>query len=71
MVKITRKGGVFEVWTKEGANITAYAIIIATGVKQSPVVSTNFEGIFVCADADEGVKVSFSAKKYLEDLGIK
>lgn len=34
VVKINRKGGIFEVLTKEAASVTAYALIIATGIKQ-------------------------------------
>lgn len=34
VVKIARKGGIFEIMTKGQCNITAYAIIIATGIEQ-------------------------------------
>jgi thioredoxin reductase/YHS domain-containing protein len=34
VVKINRKGGIFEVLSKEGTSTTAYAIIIATGIRQ-------------------------------------
>jgi len=98
VVKINRKGGIFELLTKGGDNITAYAIIIATGIKRpkdgacvsntefcrglvkldqrgeimiNPDYSTNVEGIFACGDADEGVKASFSVRKYLQEMGIK
>ena len=72
VVRIKRKGGIFELWTKEGSSITAYAIIIATGLKQPPGLEVaDDKGIFACKDEDEGPRVASSAKKYLEDLGIK
>ncbi len=43
VVKIARKGGIFEVITKEEDGTTAYAIIIATGLKEEAPYRPNTE----------------------------
>ncbi len=64
VVKVSRKGGIFEVLTNGGANITAYAVIIATGVKQDTefcqeLVKLNEKGEIIinpdCSTDVEGV----------------
>lgn len=72
VIKIKRKGGIFEVFTKKGSGITAFALIIATGINaefyKDLAVLSKERGLMINADCSTNVEGVFVCSDVADSL---